>query len=58
MRKGDAEAHAGGEGGEGGAQSDARRECFGRFEEQVRARAGTKIAQGWPKLRDLAQHFD
>jgi hypothetical protein len=47
VRKGDAEAHAG---GEGGAQSDARRECFGRFEEQVRARAGTKIAQGWPKL--------
>ena len=40
MRKGDAEAHAGDEGGEGGVQSDAQRECFGRFEKQVRARAG------------------
>jgi hypothetical protein len=23
-----------------------------------RARSQTKIVQGWPKLRDLAQHFD
>ena len=31
------------------AKNEARRDCRG---------VGAKIAQGWPKLRELAQHFD
>ena len=46
--------------GQGGARRRRRGlELRAPADERLhRADAGTKTAQGWPKLRDLAQNFD